>query len=170
MKKAIKFLLYGAAGLVLLAVIALGATLAIVDGQFVKSRLERAMKAKNRTLLIEGTPAVRLFPVAGLSLGRTTLSEPGSDRQFVALDSADVAVRVMPLLSGEVAVETFKLSGLKANLVRRKDGSMNFSDLVEPKDKDRKPEAPPNLRLAEVSVEQVQLSYRDEASGQELNV
>jgi AsmA protein len=168
-KKAIRFLLYGVAGLVLLAVIALGATLAIVDGNFVKSRLQSAMKAKNRTLLIEGTPAVRLFPVAGISLGKTTLSEPGSDRQFVALDSAHVAVRVMPLLSGEVAVETLRLSGLKANLVRRKDGSMNFSDLVEPRDKDKK-EAPPNLRLAEVSVEKVQLSYRDEASGQELNV
>jgi AsmA protein len=170
MKKAVKFLLYGVAGLVLLVALALGATLAIVDGQFVKSRLERAMKAKNRTLLIEGTPAVRLFPVAALSLGKTTLSEPGSDRQFVALESADVAVRVMPLLSGEVAVETLKLSGLKATLVRRKDGSMNFSDLVEPQDKDKKPEAPPNLRLAEVSVEKVQISYRDEASGQELNV
>ena len=170
MKKAIRFLLFGVAGLVVLAVLGLGITLMVVDGQFVKARLERAMKEKNRTLRIEGTPAVRLFPVAGLSLGKTTLSEPGSDKPFVSFDSAEVAMRTMPLLSGEYAVETLKLSGLKANVVRRKDGSMNYADLVEPKDKDRKPEAPPDLRIAEVAVEKVLINYRDEASGQELTV
>jgi AsmA protein len=76
----------------------------------------------------------------------------------------------MPLLSGEVAIEILKISGLKANVVRRKDGTMNFADLAGPKDKDKKPEAPPNLRVAEVVVEKVQVAYRDEASGQELNI
>src|SRR6185295_8382976 len=36
--------------------------------------------------------------------------------------------------------------------------------------KDAKPEEPPNLRLAEVNVEKVQLVYRDEATAQELTV
>ena len=76
----------------------------------------------------------------------------------------------MPLLSREVAIETLKLSGLKVNVVRRKDGTMNFSDLVAPKGKDRKPEEPPNLRIADMNVEKVQLAYRDEATGQELNL
>jgi AsmA protein len=168
--KALRILLYGIAGLVALAVLALAAAVMIVDGQFVKGRLEGAMKERNRTLKIEGVPQVKLFPVAGIALGKTSLSEPGSDKLFLSLESAEVAVRVMPLLSSEVAIETLKLSGLKANVVRRKDGTMNFSDLAEPKGKDKKPEAPPNLRLAEVDVEKVQLTYRDEATGQELNV
>ena len=168
--KALKYLLLGVVGLAVLAVLGLGAAVMMVDGQFVKTRLERAMKEKNRTLRIEGTPQLKLFPVAGIALGRTTLSEPGSDKLFVSLDSVAVAVRVMPLLSREVAVETLKLSGLKANVVRRKDGSMNFSDLSGAADKDRKPEAPPNLRIAEVQVEKVQVNYRDEASGQELQL
>ena len=169
--KALKFLMIGIAGLVVLAVLGVGAALMIVDGQFVKTRLERAMKEKNRTLVIDGTPKLRLFPVAGLALGKTTLSEPGSDKLFVSIESAEVALRVMPLLSGEIAVETLKLSGLKANLVRRKDGSMNFADLAGGKGKaDGKPEEPPNLRIAEMDVEKVQLAYRDEASGQELNI
>jgi AsmA protein len=169
--KAIKLVLYGLVGLVALAGIALGAALVIVDGKFVKARLESAMKEKNRTLKMEGDPKVKLFPVAGLALGKTSLSEPGSDKLFVSLDAAEVAVRVMPLLSGEVAVETLKLSGLKANVVRRKDGSMNFSDLAGAKAKDAgRPEEPPNLRIAEVLVEKVQLAYRDEATGQELNI
>ena len=169
--KTVRILLYGMGGLIALAVVALGAALVIVDGKFVKARLEGAMKEKNRTLKIEGEPKLRLFPVAGLALGKTSLSEPGSDKLFVSIESAEVSVRVMPLLSGEVAVETLKLSGLKANVVRRKDGNMNFSDLTGAKEKAAgKPEEPPNVRIAEVIVEKVQLAYRDEATGQELNI
>jgi AsmA protein len=168
--KAIKFLFFGLAGLVVLALIGIGAALMIVDGQFVKTRLERAMKEKNRILKIEGTPQLKLYPVAGISLGKTTLSEPGSEKLFVSLDSAEVAVRVMPLLSHEVAVETLKLSGLKATAVRRKDGSMSFSDLTGPAEKDKKSEALPKVSVAEVHVEKMQLNYRDEATGQELQL
>ena len=169
--KAIKILLYGIVGLIALAVVALGAAVAIVDGQFVKTRLESAMKDKNRTLKIDGVPQVKLFPVAGIALGKASLSEPGSDKLFVSLESAEVAVRVMPLLSGEVAVETLKLSGLKANVVRRKDGRMNFADLAGEDDKkSHEPKAPPKVRIAEINVEKVQLAYRDESTGQELNL
>lgn len=174
--RAIKFLLYGVAGLVVLAVLGVGAALLVVDGKFVKTRLESAMKERNRSLLIEGTPTLRLFPVAGLALGKTSLSEPGSDKVFVSLDAAEVAVRVMPLLSGEVAVETLKAAGLKANVVKGKDGRMNFADLVEggkgeaAKAEHGKPKNPPKLRLAEANVERAQLSYRDEGTGQEVHV
>jgi AsmA protein len=169
--KAIKILLFGIAGLIALAVLALGAAMAVVDGQFVKTRLEAAMKEKNRTLKIDGVPQLRLFPVARIALGKTSLSEPGGDKLFLSFDSAEVAVRVMPLLSGEVALETLKVSGLKANVVRRRDGTMNFADLAgKAGEKPAQGKAPPDLRLAEVNVEKVQLVYRDEASGQELEV
>ena len=82
-----------------------------------------------------------------------------------------VAVRALPLLSGEIAIEALKLSGLKANVIRRKDGSMNFSDLAGGNEKAAgKPGEPPNVRISEVIVEKVQLAYRDEATGQELNI
>jgi AsmA protein len=170
--KIVKFALYGLLGLVVLALVGVGAAVVIVDGAFVKARLERAMKEKNRTLRIEGTPQLRLFPVAGITLGKTSLSEPGSDKAFVSLESAEVAVRVMPLLSEEIAVETLKVSGLALNVVRRKDGSMNFSDLAGPagKDKGAGSGRPPALRIAQANVEKVHITYRDEATGQELNV
>jgi AsmA protein len=168
--KALKYLLFGILGLVVLAALAIGTALVIVDGQFVKTRLERAMKEKNRTLQIEGVPGLRLFPVAGIALGKTSLSEPGGGKPFVTLDSAEVALRVLPLLSGEIAIDTLKISGLKANILRRKDGKMNFSDLAGEPETDRKSSARPSLRVAEVNIEKVHLAYRDEASGQELNV
>ncbi len=169
--KALKFFLYGLVGLLVLAAIGLGAAVTIVDGQFVKTRLERAMKEKNRTLRIEGTPRLKLFPVAGIALGKTSLSEPGSEKVFVSLESAEIAVRVMPLLQREVAFEKLQVSGLQANVLRRKDGSMNFSDLAGPPQAEgSKRGAPPRLRLADVNVDKAQLSYREEATGQEVQV
>ena len=170
--KVLKILLAGVAGLVLLAVLGVGAALLIVDGQFVKTRLERAMKEKNRTLAIEGTPQLKLYPVAGLVLGKTTLSEAGSDRLFVGLDSADVAVRVMPLLSGEVRVEKLSVAGLNANVVKGRDGTMNFADLLgpeKPHPEDERRELP-KVTIADVAIERAQLSYRDDATGQEATV
>ena len=169
--KIAKFALFGLIGLVVVALAGLGAAAVFVDGAFVKARLERAMKEKNRTLQIEGTPALRLFPVAGITLGKTTLSEPGSNKPFLALDAAEVAVRVLPLLSGEVALETLKVSGLTLNVVRRKDGTMNFSDLAGgAAQKDGAPGRRPALHIAQAQVEKVHIAYRDEATGQELNV
>jgi AsmA protein len=167
--KAIKFLFFGLAGLAVLALIGLGAALMIVDGQFVKTRLEQAMKEKNRTLKIEGTPQLKLFPVAGISLGKTTLSEASSDKAFVSLESMDLAVKVMPLLSGEIAVDVLALSGLRVNIVRARDGSLNIDDLAGGReDAPAKVTAPPRFRIAEVKIERAQIAYSDLASGQSL--
>jgi AsmA protein len=172
--KAIRYVLYAAGGLLGLAVIAVIAAVLVVDGAFVKSRLERAMKEKGRTLVIQGDPKLRLYPVTGISLGKLTLSEPGSDKLFVSLDSAEVAVQTMPLLSGAAAIETFNVTGLKVNVVRRKDGSLNFSDLAGEKSEGARERdsggGPPKLTIAGMNVERAQLNYRDEASGQEVSV
>ena len=129
--KAVKYIAYGAGGLVALLLVALAAAALVIDGGFVKTRLERAMKEKNRTLTIEGEPGLRLFPVAGITLGKLVLTEPASDKVFVALDSAELAVRALPLLSREAEVEVFKVSGLKVN-IDRIDGSL-WSELTERK-------------------------------------
>jgi AsmA protein len=177
--KALKYLAYVAAGMLVLCIAALGAAAAIVDGAFVKSRLERYLKdEKQRTLSIEGDPKVSIFPVAGLSLGRTVLSEHASDKAFLALDSMEIGVRVLPLLHGEIAVEALSLSGLKINVVKARDGQFNFHDLQEPGKADGgKPEAdvsrngePPKLRIAEVRIENAQVAFRDESTGQDVQV
>lgn len=175
--KALRYASYAAgalAGLAVLAVLAVLVAALVVDGAFVKSRLERAMKERNRTLVIQGEPKLRLYPVAGITLGKLTLTEPNSDKLFVSLDSAEVAVRTMPLLSGAIAIETLNVAGLKVNAVRRKDGRMNFDDLAGAKD-EREAErdsggGPPKLTIAGMNVERAQVAFRDEASGQEINV
>jgi len=169
--KALKYVLYAAGGLVALALVALLGVVAVVDGAFLKTRLEQAMKERNRTLAIDGQPKLALFPVFRLSLGKTSLSEPKSDKAFVSLESMEVAVRVMPLLSGEVAVDVLNLSGLRANIVRAKDGGLNFDDLTgAQKDETAAKKEPPKIRIAEVKIERSQIAYTDLASGQTLTI
>lgn len=63
------------------------------------------MKAnRNRTLAIDGPIELSVFPRVAVKLSRLNLSEAGRSEQFAAIDSAALAVDVMPLLSGRVVV------------------------------------------------------------------
>ena len=125
--KVLKYAVYAVGGLAALALIALVAVVVVVNGDFVKGKMQAAMQERNRTLKIEGTPTVSLFPVLRLGLGKTSLSEPNSEKTFATLDSLEVAVRVMPLLSREVAVEVLALKGLRLNAARARTRRMGAS-------------------------------------------
>jgi AsmA protein len=176
--KAIRIVLYAAGGVVLMAVLAVIAAIVFVDGAFVKQRAERLMKEEHqRTLSIEGTPRLTLFPVAGIELGKVRLSEHASDKDFLSLESARVAVRVMPLLSGTVEVDALSVAGFKVNLVRSKDGRLNTDDLsgkageAKPgEDHAAERRKPPKVRIAEVNIERANVSFRDEANGRTVTV
>jgi AsmA protein len=176
--KAIRILLYTAGGAMLLAVLGVVAAGVTVDGAFLKQRAERFMNDEHkRTLSIEGTPKLTLFPVAGIELGKVRLSEHASDKEFLSLESAKVAVRVMPLLSGAIEVDALSVAGLKLNLVRGKDGRMNTDDLSGKAGGEHPGEAhadahrrPPAVRIAEVNIERVNVSFRDEATGRSVTL
>ncbi|HEY5636544.1 MAG TPA: AsmA family protein [Burkholderiales bacterium] len=169
--KLVKWTLYPVLGVVVLSIVGLGVAMTVVDGAFVKARAAHWMKdEKQRTLTIEGTPNLSLFPVFRLSLGKTTLSEPKSDKVFVSLESMEVAVRVMPLLSGTVAVDTLNLAGLNANVVKDKSGRMNFADLAGHEARESHDAEPPNVSVAGVNIDRAGLTYTDEATGQVVSV
>ncbi|MBS0337024.1 MAG: AsmA family protein [Proteobacteria bacterium] len=171
--KAVRILLYTAGGVLLLAVLGAIAAGVFVDGAFVKQRAERLMQDEHqRTLSIEGTPKLTLFPVAGIELGKVRLSEKASDKEFLSLESARVAVRVMPLLAGAIEVEALSVAGFRLNLVRAKDGRMNSDDLSgkaggagpgesQAEGRHRRP----SVRIAAIDIERVNVSFRDEATG-----
>jgi AsmA protein len=167
-----KIILYGIGGVVVAGVLAVGAVLVVVDGAFVKDRLVRYMKEEQqRTLSIEGVPKLALYPVLRLELGKAALSERASEQTFVSFEAMRVGVRTLPLLQRRAEVETLAISGLRANIVRRKDGSLNLDDFGrgEPGEKERA-EAPPQVHIAGLSVERAHIAWRDQASGQEIDV
>lgn len=119
---------------------------------------------KSRSLKIEGDLSLSLFPAIGVHLGKATLSEHKSEQVFASVDNARISLRLMPLLSKQVVVDTVELEGVKARLVRYKDGRLNIDDLLS---KDEK-EPPARFDIAGVKFANGELAWRDEKAGQDL--
>ena len=161
--------------LALLAV-GLGILYALFDGEKIKVELSRVVMEQNqRKLDITGKLELSVWPDVGIKLGRTTLSEPGGKTEFLALDSARVAVAVMPLLSKKLQVQRIEISGLKATLVKHKDGTLNIADLMGgAADKSGSSKSAPKvgagdtaseplqIDIAGISIANAQLTWRDE--------
>lgn len=135
------------------------------DAARLKDELKRVvLEQKQRTLDIEGDVDLSFYPNLGLSLGRTTLSEHGDTRRFAQIDSARVSVAVLPLLSGELVVDEIRIDGAVLALVRHKDGSFNFDDLLSGDSDDR---SPVRFDIAGLRFTRSSVGFRDEASGGE---
>lgn len=166
-------------GLVLALLVAgIGTLYALFDGEKIKGELSRVvLEQKQRKLDIAGKLELSVWPDVGIKLGRLTLSEAGGKQEFLALDSARVAVAVMPLLSRQVQVRRVEVDGLKATLVKRKDGTLNIADLTGGGEKKAGKEpagkvgaggtagAPLQLDIAGIKIANAQLTWRDEKSG-----
>jgi len=187
--KAIRVSLYVVAGLLVLLVLGVAIFLATFDPNKYKGQIEQLVKEKTgRTLHLAGDLQVAVWPSLGANVNGVTLSERAPDQQFVALDSAHASVAVLPLLHGNVVVDGIRVSGLKANIVKNKDGSFNFSDLLEPQagaakqpEEKKAPEKKAEQRkkeggqavafdIAGVHIDRSGLTYRDLGTGEELAI
>ena len=178
------------AGLVVLLVLGVAIFAMTFDPNRYKPEIERLVKERTgRTLQLKGDLKVAVWPSLGADVNGLTLSERAADQQFLSLDSAHASVALMPLLHGSVIVDGIRVSGLKANIVKEKDGRFNFSDLIEeqskpPAAKEAQAEKKPPQKKAEerkaqtgkaiafdiasVQVDRSSVTYADKASGQEL--
>ncbi|MBS1173834.1 MAG: hypothetical protein H6R12_2664, partial [Proteobacteria bacterium] len=162
--KILKYVAFILGGMV--ALLAAGAILLIAtfDANRVKGELTRVVKeTKNRTLAIEGDLALSFWPGIGVRLGRTRLSERESDKEFAALEGVRVSVAVMPLLSKQLVVDAIQLDGVKATLIRGKDGKFNFDDLLA---KEKQESETVKFDIAGVKISNGQLVFRDEKTDQ----
>lgn len=121
--------------LLVLALLAssVGVALYLVDVNDFKDQIVSYVKThKQRDLVLEGDIDITWFPKLGLNTGRLSLSQRNSARKFASVENARLYVAWWPLLFKQVQVERVVLDGLHANLVRHKDGSTNFDDLLRP--------------------------------------
>lgn len=162
-------------GLALLVLLA-GTLYAWFDGEKIKAQIAQAVKEKTRReLSIRGPVQLSLWPNVGVKLGHTALSEPASSRGFLAFDSARISVAVMPLLKKEIVVNALAADGVTATLVKRKDGTLNISDLMGGKDGKEEDKKVGAGDTADKSVQQLDISgieltrahlvWRDEQAG-----
>ena len=178
--KVLKIFLYLALGLVLLAGVAVAIFAMTFDPNRYKDDIQRLVKERTgRTLELKGPLELAFYPSLGAKVSGVALSEREPKTQFLSLDAAHASVALLPLLSGQVIVDRVRLSGLKAQIVKGKDGRFNFQDLIEaPADKPKpqpEPKKPPEagggpvaFDIAGVSIEGAALTYRDLNTGQEI--
>jgi AsmA protein len=177
MNKPLKYGLLGLGGLVVLLIAAVAIFAATFDPNRYKADIERLAKEQTgRTLAIKGDIKMAFWPSLGAEVAGVTFSEKGSAQQFVAFDSAHASVKLMPLLKGQYIVDALKLSGLKAHVVKGKDGRFNFSDLTEGEAKKPAAEAkkspdaksaPVVFDVSSIDIEHAAVTYTDLAAGQE---
>jgi AsmA protein len=161
-----------------LLAVAVGALFALFDGDKIKAEISRTvLEQKQRTLVIAGKPQLSVWPDVGIQLEGVTLSERGSSTEFAALKSARVSVAVMPLLSQQVQVRALDITGLKATLIKRKDGSLNIADLLgapsakaAPADVPAQPAEPLKIDVAAIRLADAQFTWRDEQAGSTTNI
>ncbi len=164
---------------------AVAAALLLVDTEALKNRIEHRVQAETgRELAIEGPLQISLFPWVGFELGPTRLANaPGFDAQdFLALEHAELRVRLVPLLQREIVLDTVVLRGARVNAARNAAGETNWADLVgggsapapddqppgEPTGEPAAPAesgAPLRLRVAGIDLRDARVSWTDAQNG-----
>src|SRR5690606_9847929 len=139
--------------------------------------VERLVKERTgRTLQLKGPLELAFWPSLGAKVSGVSLSEQRADEQFLTLDSAHASVELLPLLRGDVVVDRLRISGLKAQVIKGKDGAFNFQDLIEggkpaqpgPAEKEGERGGAVAFDIAGVELERSSLTYRDLASGEQV--
>ncbi len=133
MGKIIKWLLVTVSVLVGILVIAGLIVANVFDPNDYKERIVALMKEKTgRELRIDKHIGLTLFPRLGVDLSGVTLANaPGFGAQpFARVGDARVSVKLLPLLSRRVEVDTVTVDGLTLNLATDKSGRNNWDDLA----------------------------------------
>lgn len=176
--KVIKYVLIAFGVLVVLMIgIALYVSATFDPNQY-KPQIVKAVKDKTqRTLRLDGDIKLSFWPSIGAKVGKASLSERGDDKQFAAVEEVRVAVKLIPLLSKQVVVDTVVVKGLRANFVKGRNGKTNIDDLAgaPPPAKQSKPGpdgagAAFKVDIARVEVKDAAIQYTDQTTGEKYSL
>jgi AsmA protein len=174
-----KVLLYAVGAVAVLALVAIGIVAATFDPNAYKGEIERLAKERTgRTLKFHGDLELAFWPSIGAKVGKVTLSRRASEHDFAAIDSAHVAVALLPLLRGEVRVDEVSVEGLRASVIRARGGTFDFEDLLGAAGAAGKPAPAPGdgtarkvgFDVAGLRLKDASFAYLDEGTGQRLEV
>ena len=168
MNKILKTGLIATASVVGVAVAGAAYLAATFDPNAYKAQIIQAVQdSKHRTLHLDGDISLSFFPNIGVNLSKVALSEANSDKEFAALNSARVSLALLPLFSKQIVVNEVSLNGVRATVIKHKDGTSNIDDLVaKSTDTQAAPTSQPvKLDIAKVLVADTAFSYQDEQTG-----
>lgn len=185
--KVLKWLLVSVVCLVLLVGVGAAALVYLVDwNNFRETIQNQTKKHTGRDLAIAGDLKPTFFPWVGVSIGDISLSnaEGFGDTPFAKMGSADVKVKLMPLLKKEINISTVTLQGLNVDLQRAADGTTNWDDLLKSGEAatttvddnntevevEGEPVAIAALAVGGINIGDANVSWKDVQSGTDVNL
>jgi AsmA protein len=135
MKKAVTWIAIVLGGLIVLVIAALLIIPSFVDVQKYKPQIEEQVaEATGRPFTIGGDLDLSLFPWAGVAFSDLHLGNPPGfkEKDFVAIKSFDVRVKLLPLIFKDIQVKRFVVEGPRIVLEKSKEGRGNWEGLGKP--------------------------------------
>lgn len=176
-------------GVLVLLIIAGGViVMLVVDKELIAGRMGAML---NRHVTIDTIDAGLFSVVSGIDVTGVRVSNYKTPEQlealkgkpvpendlFAGLKGLSLRLRLVPLLSGNVQVAEFVLHDPVIHLVKNRDGTFNFSDLLQPETEEKEPskpfsadDLPFGLTLGRVGVERGTVTYLDLGLNQTLQV
>jgi AsmA protein len=151
----------------------------VIDPNDYKDEIVTQVKGQTgRDLTIAGDLKLSVFPWLGIEIGGLELSNaPGFGEQpFAVVKSAAIRVKLMPLLSRRLEVDTVGLDGLVLNLAKSKEGVTNWDDLIkEGAPAEGKPAAGAGrglvgFMIGGVDISDARIRWDDQSTGQQYTV
>ena len=176
MSKLLKLVgIVAAAILVFIAVVMIGIT-QFFDPNDYKAEIAAAVEqATGRQLTLEGNLELDVFPRLRIAVGAAELSNAAGfgAAPFASIESAGLAVGLLPLLSRRIEVDEARLEGLTLNLARDAQGRDNWQDIGGGATPQADPAAAEgaddgaalDLAVGAVVIEQAQINWSDAAAG-----
>lgn len=178
--------------LVLLIIAASVVIMLVVDKEMIAGRMESAL---NRHVTIDAIDIGLFSIVSGVEVKGVRISGYKTPDQLEALQGKPVAendlfaglerlslqLRFLPLLSGNLQVAEFVLYEPVIHVVKYRDGTFNFSDLLQPDTEEKKEQKKPSepfsaedlpvsLTLGKIGVEQGTVTYLDKGINETIQI
>ncbi|TCK19497.1 AsmA protein [Thiogranum longum] len=184
MSKLIRWAGLGVGALLVLIIVAVVVLPMIIDPNDFKPEIASAVESSTgRTLTMKGDLELSVFPWLGVGIGDSALSNAKgfSSQPFAQVETVQIRVKLLPLLSRELVMDTVVLKGLKVSLETDKSGRTNWQDLAgaaaekKPAKKETAPEpgaapALAGLAIGGVEIEDAQLVWDDRQAGSRYQV
>ncbi|MBC7102143.1 MAG: AsmA family protein [Parvibaculum sp.] len=164
------------AGLLLVIVAVIIVVPMLIPMETYKGKVTELVKAQTgRDLRIDGDIGLSLFPNIAISIGDVGFSNPkwARDAEMASMKEMRAALKLVPLFSGNVEIDSFVLVDPIIHLEIRKDGTPNWqfesAGAAAPAAPDKPSQgggpAVSEFRLGEVSIQNGSATYRNAQSG-----
>lgn len=168
MNNILKYIAFGFVGILILTLAGMAYFAATFNPNDYKQQIIDIVKEKKeRNLIIDGDITLSFWPKLGANLGKVSISEHKSEQEFASINSAKVALAVLPLLKKSLVVDTIYIDGAKANVVKYKDGSTNYDDLLSEEESES---SDIKFDVQGINVTNSEVNYTDETKDAKISV